>query len=352
MYFLPFLLKNEKKWFFYPGDVSWEEKFNFDKIKIFNHFYIKGNFKELKKVIDYYPINFKEKVQEVFKYLKKPPKKFYVEDKSYDLNKLNIVGILNVTPDSFSDGGLYFSKEKAIEKGLKLVKEGADIIDIGGESTRPGSLPIPAEEEMERVIPVISVLSREIKVPISIDTTKSKVAEEAFKEGAKILNDISALHFDENMVNVIDKWKPSLILMHIKGKPEDMQRDTSYEHLPYDILSYLYEGIKKAESVGIGKEKILVDPGIGFGKDLNQNLWIINNLSFLRSLGCGILIGTSKKSFIGKILNLEPEERIFGTLSSNYMAYLRGASFIRVHNPKPHREFFKILEEINNAPVV
>lgn len=352
MFFLPFLIKNKNGFLFYPGSPELEN-LNFKKIKIFNHNYYSGNLKEIKEIISSFSGNLKEKALRAIENYKKVPEFFKVKDKKFFLkSNLYFIGILNVTPDSFSDGGDFLEKDKAVERALKLAEEGADIIDIGGESTRPGSEPISAEEEMERVIPVIEKIKKLIDIPISIDTTKAIVAEEALKNGASILNDISALHFDERMVEVIEKYKPSVILMHIKGRPKDMQNNTNYEHFPFEILKYLSEGIEKAIQAGIDEQKIIVDPGIGFGKSFDQNLWILKNLNFLKNLGFPILIGTSRKSFIGKILGLEPKERIYGTISSNLVAFKNGASFLRVHDVKPHKDFFKVLREIEDVKLV
>ncbi len=353
MLFLPLIIKADSdKYFFYPAEEGIENKFKYKEVKIFGHNYFYVKFDELKKIFEAYEEKYNEKLNDFLKDFEIPPQYFLVREKKFELKEIYFVGILNVTPDSFSDGGLFFDKEKAVERGVEMVEEGADIIDIGGQSTRPGSEEISEDEELERVIPVIEELSKKINVPISIDTTKAKVAEEAFKAGASILNDISALHFDENMASFLEKWKPSLILMHIKGKPKDMQKDTTYNHLPYDILSFLYEGIEVARKCGVSKEKIIVDPGIGFGKDFEQNLWILKNLSFLKILGCPILVGTSRKSFIGKILNNQPRERIYGTLASNLIAYKKGANFFRVHDVKAHKEFFKVWKEIEDGQLV
>lgn len=353
MFFLPFLIDDrDGNYYYYPGNEDFENKLNFKKTKIFNHSYFSGKKEEIEKIIGYYPDEYLNKAKIFFNNFFKTSDYFLIKDKKYNLDKIYFAGVLNVTPDSFSDGNLYFNKEKAIEKGIKLEEEGADILDIGGQSTRPGSEEITEEEEIKRVIPVIEELSKKINIPISIDTTRAEVAEKAFNSGATILNDISALHFDDKMCSFLEKWKPSILLMHIKGRPKDMQKDTKYEHLPYEILSFLNEGIEKAINSGIEREKILVDPGIGFGKDFSQNIWILNNLSFLKNLGCGILCGTSRKTFIGKILNNEPQDRLYGTIASNLIAVKNGARFLRVHDVKPHKEFFKVLEEIENAKLV
>ena len=259
------------------------------------------------------------------------------------------MGILNVTPDSFSDGGLYFNKEKAIAHGLRMVEEGADLLDIGGESTRPGSKPLELEEELRRVIPVIESLVKEVDVPISIDTYKSKVAQKAMEAGAEIINDISGLNFDPDLAQVAAKGNAPLILMHIRGTPETMQKDVHYDSLFSEILQYLKDSIQKAESAGLDPEQIIIDPGIGFGKTLEDNLLIIKNLSEFRVLGKPILLGTSRKSFIGKILNAEVEDRLEGTLSSIAIGVLNGAHIIRCHDVLQAKKAIAIADAIRLA---
>ncbi len=253
--------------------------------------------------------------------------------KTFKLGKKTLLmGVLNVTPDSFSDGGLFFHSEKAIAHGLKMVEEGADFIDIGGESTRPGSKPLGLQEELRRIIPVIESLAKEVDVPISIDTYKSAVAQEAIKAGAEMINDISGLHFDPGLAQVAAKEDVPLILMHIRGNPETMQKDVHYDSLFSEILQYLKESIHRAESAGLDPEQIIIDPGIGFGKTVEDNLLIIKNLLEFRVLGKPLLLGTSRKSFIGKILNAEVTERLEGTLSSIAIGVLNGAHIIRCHD--------------------
>ena len=260
-----------------------------------------------------------------------------------------LMGILNVTPDSFSDSGLYFNKEKAIAHGLRMVEEGADLLDIGGESTRPGSKPLELEEELRRVIPVIDSLIKEVDVPISIDTYNSKVAQKAIEVGAEIINDISGLHFDPDLAQVAAKGNAPLILMHIRGTPETMQKDVHYDSLFSEILQYLKDSIQKAESAGLDPEQIIIDPGIGFGKTLDDNLLIIKNLSEFRVLGKPILLGTSRKSFIGKILNAEVEDRLEGTLSSIAIGVLNGAHIIRCHDVLQAKKAIAVADAIRLA---
>jgi dihydropteroate synthase len=260
-----------------------------------------------------------------------------------------LMGVLNVTPDSFSDGGLFFDKEKAISHGLKMVEEGADIIDIGGESTRPGSKPLELEEELRRVIPVIESIAKEVDVPISIDTYKSTVAQRAIGAGAEIINDISGLHFDSTLAQVAAKEDVPLVLMHIRGIPETMQKNVRYDSLFSEILQYLKESIQRAESAGLNPTQIIIDPGIGFGKTLEDNLLIIKNLFEFRVLGKPILLGTSRKAFIGKILNAEVTDRLEGTLSSVAIGVLNGAHMIRTHDVRQAKSAIAVADAIRLA---
>jgi dihydropteroate synthase len=247
-----------------------------------------------------------------------------------DLTKrTHIMGILNITPDSFSDGGLYLDPERAYEHAIRMAEEGADIIDIGGQSTRPGSIPITPEEELKRVLPIVKKV-RELKVPISIDTYYSKVAKVCLDLGVEIVNDISGLRFSRDMADVIAKFGACVVVMHIKGRPKDMQRDPVYTDMWREITEYLKEGIRIAEDAGISE--IVVDPGIGFGKRLVHNLKIIKELDRLKVLKRPILIGPSRKSFIGEVLNLPVNERLEGTLAAVAVSILKGANIVRVHD--------------------
>ena len=213
-----------------------------------------------------------------------------------------------------------------------MVEEGADFIDIGGESTRPGSKPLELDEELRRVIPVIESLSKEVDVPLSIDTYKSAVAKRAVEAGAQLINDISGLHFDPDLAKVAAKEDVPLVLMHIRGNPETMQKDIHYESLFSEIIQYLKESIQRAESAGVDPEQIVIDPGIGFGKTVEDNLFILKNLQEFKILGKPLLLGSSRKSFIGKILNADVTERLEGTLSSIVVGVLNGAHIIRCHD--------------------
>ena len=297
-----------------------------------------GTQKQFEKLIDklspYQPLHaLGHSLKETLKNISKTHYSIRCRKQTFTLGKRTLLmGVLNVTPDSFSDGGLFFDKEKAIAQGLRMVEEGADIIDIGGESTRPGSKPLGLEEELRRVIPVIESLSKEIGIPISIDTYKSAVAKKAIEAGAEIINDISGLKYDPTLAKVAAKEDTPLILMHIRGTPETMQKDVHYESLFSEILQYLSDSIQTAESAGLDPQQIIIDPGIGFGKTLEDNLLIIKNLFEFRVLGKPILLGTSRKSFVGKILDADAKDRIEGTLSSIAIGVLNGAHIIRCHD--------------------
>ncbi len=270
--------------------------------------------------------------------------------KEFDFSKRTyIMGILNVTPDSFSDGGRYFSLDLAVRRAVEMVKEGADIIDVGGESTRPGSEPVPVEEELRRVIPVIKEIVKRVDVPISIDTYKSEVAKQALDNGAVIVNDISGLRFDEKMANVVARYKASVVLMHIKGTPKTMQQNPEYSDVISEIYNYLSESVEIARGFGI--EQIIVDPGIGFGKRLIDNLEIIRRLREFKSLGYPVLIGVSRKSFIGNVLNLPVEQRLEGTAGAVAISVWNGANIVRVHDVKEMARVVKIVDAIKQITI-
>jgi dihydropteroate synthase len=260
-----------------------------------------------------------------------------------------LMGVLNVTPDSFSDGGLFFDKKTAIAHGLKMVEEGADFIDIGGESTRPGSKPLGLDEELRRVIPVIESLAKEADAPISIDTYKSAVAKKAIEAGAQIINDISGLNLDPSLSQVAAKEDVPLVLMHIRGNPETMQKKIHYDSLFSEIIQYLRNSIQRAESAGVDPEQIIIDPGIGFGKTVEDNLLILKNLQEFKILGKPLLLGTSRKSFIGKILNADVTGRLEGTLSSIVVGALNGAHIIRCHDVLQAKRAIAITDAVRQA---
>ena len=256
-----------------------------------------------------------------------------------------VMGILNVTPDSFSDGGLYFEKDIAIERALQMVRDGAHIIDVGGMSTRPGSDPVPVEEEIRRTVPVIEAISGEIGVPVSIDTYRAEVAEKALKAGASMVNDISGLRFDPDMAKVAADAGAPVIVMHIKGTPRDMQKDPVYEALVPEILDYLRESISIAEDAGAGQ--VIIDPGIGFGKTFDQNLEIINRLEDFVSLGRPVLVGASRKAFLGEILDGAPRTgRLEGTAAVVAASILKGANIVRVHDVREMARVARVTDAI------
>jgi len=258
-----------------------------------------------------------------------------------------IMGIVNLTPDSFSGDGLYKSQnlDYIIDYAERMVRDGADIIDTGGESSRPGARPVSIKEELERTIPVIKRLVKKIKVPISIDTYKPEVAKAALDCGASMVNDITGLR-NKKMAKVVAKYRCAVVIMHMKGRPRNMQRNPAYQSLIDDIIEYLEESIKIALDAGINKEKIIVDPGIGFGKTLEQNLTVLKSLKEFKVLGRPIMVGTSRKSFIGKILNEPPQNRITGTLASCVVAAGNGADILRVHDVGEVRQALKVLDAV------
>ena len=268
--------------------------------------------------------------------------------------KICIMGIVNLTPDSFSGDGLYstaYSVERiadsnrVVEFVEKMVRAGADIIDIGGESTRPGAGAITVKEELARTIPIIKKIAKRIEVPISIDTYKPEVAKQALDNGAVMVNDITGLR-DNKMIKVVSRYKAGLVIMHMKGNPATMQNKPVYKSLLDEIIEYLDKAIKRAMEAGIDREKIIIDPGIGFGKTFTHNLEILKNLKEFKILGRPLLVGVSRKSFIGKILNVAPQERIFGTVSACALAVENGADMVRVHDIKAVKEALKVLNTI------
>lgn len=261
-----------------------------------------------------------------------------------------IMGILNVTPDSFSDGGLFNNQQKALEHALQLIDEGADIIDVGGESTRPGAAVVSAKEELDRVVPVINALAKKTDTAISIDTTKSLVAREALAAGAEIVNDISAGNKDHEMLPLVQETGAAMILMHMRGEPQNMQKgDLTYGDLMGEIIDYLGNCMEKAIAAGIEKEKLIIDPGIGFGKTFADNYRIIRNLTELKALGLPILMGTSRKLFIGKVTGGEPKDRIEGTAATVVASILNGCHIVRVHDVAAMKKVAAVTDAILHA---
>lgn len=312
-----------------------------------------GNMRQLENL--YYKLKTKpfelsklaEKVKEIlFKYdsvYEKTKKNQY----SFNFNnKTHIMGILNITPDSFSDGGKFNKVDSALKQAVKLKKEGADIIDIGAESSRPGSENITEEEELDRMLPILERIIKEIEIPVSIDTMKSKVAYEALKIGAHIINDISGLKNDEKMGEVISDFDALAVLMHMQGNSKNMQNNPFYSDVTGDIMKELLESIEIANISGIKDENIIIDPGIGFGKTIEHNIKIIKNLKDFKSLGYPILVGASRKSFIGKILDAKIDERLEGSLAIAAASIINGASILRVHDVKETKQVIKMLDYI------
>jgi len=257
------------------------------------------------------------------------------------------MGVLNVTPDSFSDGGKFNTTTAALAQAQAMIAGGADIIDVGGQSTRPGAQQITVAEELDRVLSVVQVLRKEIPVPISVDTTRAAVAKAAVEFGADIVNDISGGTFDPEMLSTMATMNVPIILMHIRGNPQTMAQFTNYQNLIQEISSFLAKQIAAAVAAGIDQGKIIIDPGIGFAKNYEQNLEIFRRLSELRQLNCPILVGASRKSFIGRILNQpDPKARVWGTAAACCAAIFNGADILRVHDVKEMRDVSLVADAI------
>lgn len=272
---------------------------------------------------------------------------WHCRDHELNLNThTHIMGILNVTPDSFSDGGEYFDLAKAVDRVFELQDQGADIIDIGGESTRPGSTPVAVGQEMARIIPIIEKTRSHLGIPISVDTYKSSVAQAALDAGADIVNDISGGRFDAQMVNVVSRFNAGYVIMHIKGEPRNMQNNPTYENVIEEISDVLQTCVQHAKQAGVPSENIVIDPGIGFGKRLKDNFRLLNELDRFHSFGLPLLVGPSRKSFIGKLLDVPAQERLEGTAAAVTAAILRGAHIIRVHDVREMKRVTTIADAI------
>jgi dihydropteroate synthase len=256
------------------------------------------------------------------------------------------MGIINVTPDSFYDGGLYLNPEKAVAHGLELAAEGADILDIGGESSRPGSDPTPEDDELRRIVPVIAGLRRQSDVLLSVDTTKPAVAEAALDAGADIINDISSFRLEPRILTLAARRKAGFILMHMAGMPKTMQLQPHYDDVIGEIRTFLAERLDIAEAYGLERERLVIDPGIGFGKRLEDNLALLNGLAAFEDLDRPVLVGVSRKSFIGKILNAPPEDRLEGTIAAAVVGIVRGAHILRVHDVRAVKRAVQVTEAI------
>jgi dihydropteroate synthase len=288
------------------------------------------------------------------------PQTYRLSWSGYDLElgrRTCIMGVVNVTPDSFSDGGKFLAHDAAVAQGQKLAADGADILDIGGESTRPFSDPVSAEEEIERVIPIIEKLADELTIPISIDTMKAEVARRAIEAGASMINDVSALRFDPAMGEVAGEFGTPVVLMHMLGSPKTMQESPAYDDLIADITDFLKDAIERAQKQGISKSKLIVDPGIGFGKTISHNLFLIRHLYAFAALGVPLLIGPSRKAFIRKLLKDEHSNDIAadlpivetGTQAAVAAAVLCGAHIVRVHDAANTRATVRILDAIRSV---
>lgn len=288
------------------------------------------------------------------------PKTYRLSWSGYDMElgrRTCIMGVVNVTPDSFSDGGKFFARDAAVAQGQKLAADGADILDIGGESTRPFSDPVSADEEIERVIPVIEKLAGQLTIPISIDTMKAEVARRAIDAGASMINDVSALRFDPAMGQVARQFETPVVLMHMLGSPKTMQDSPTYDNLIADISDFLKDAIERAQKQGISKSKLIIDPGIGFGKTVSHNLFLIRHLYAFAALEVPILIGPSRKAFIrnllkdGQDIDIPPDLPIVetGTQAAVAAAVLYGAHIVRVHDASNTRATIRILDAIKFA---
>lgn len=260
-----------------------------------------------------------------------------------------VMGIVNVTPDSFYDGGWYMHSGQALAHALELVEQGADILDIGAESTRPGAHPVGVEDELARLIPVITEIARRVMVPISVDTTKASVAQAALDAGACIVNDVSALRWDQAMASVVARSGAAVVLMHMRGTPETMQQSPRYDDVVEEVGSFLRTRIQAAESAGISKTNIILDPGLGFGKLLQHNLELLNRLSDLTKLGYPVLVGPSRKAFVGQVVDRTVQHREWGTAAAVALAVDRGATILRVHDVAMMADVVKVAAAVKST---
>lgn len=265
-----------------------------------------------------------------------------------DLGRVAVMGILNLTPDSFSDGGLFMSRDQAVSHALKMADEGADIIDVGGESTRPGTLAVSLQEELDRVVPVIEALRREVEIPISIDTSKPQVMREAVSAGAGMINDVKALR-EENALATAAELGVPVCLMHMQGEPRSMQVNPTYKDVVVEVRDFLSARRQACLDAGVDEKKILIDPGFGFGKTLEHNLELLRNLSELKSVGAPVLVGLSRKSMIGKAIGLPVDKRLHASVALAILAVRTGANVIRLHDVAATREAVRMVEAVYRA---
>lgn len=264
------------------------------------------------------------------------------------VDRVHIMGVLNVTPDSFSDGGRYVNPDAAVAHALSMVEQGADVLDIGAESTKPGAVPIDEAEERRRLIPIVRAICRQTTIPVSIDTTKASIAQQALDVGAALINDISALRFDARMGDVVAKSGAGLILMHMQGNPQTMQDAAQYTNVVEEVRDFLKTRLDAAQKAGIHPDRILLDPGIGFGKNCQHNLVLQDRLDAFHTLGRPLVVGVSRKAFIGKILGRPIDERLMGTAGAVAVAVMKGARIVRVHDVGPIRDVVKMIEAIQS----
>jgi dihydropteroate synthase len=263
-------------------------------------------------------------------------------------DRVHIMGVLNVTPDSFSDGGRYVNPDAAVAHALSMVEQGADVLDIGAESTKPGAVPIDEEEERRRLIPIVRAICRQTTIPVSIDTTKASIAQQALDVGAALINDVSALRFDARMGDVVAKSGAGMILMHMQGNPQTMQDAAQYTNVVEEVRAFLKTRLDAAKEAGIHPDSILLDPGIGFGKNCQHNVALLDRLDAFHTLGRPLVVGVSRKAFIGKILGRPIDERLMGTAGAVAVAVMKGARMVRVHDVAPIRDVVKMIEAIQS----
>lgn len=278
---------------------------------------------------------------------------FRAKDREFELGvRTLIMGVVNVTPDSFSDGGRFLEADAAVEHGLVLVRQGADALDIGGESSRPGARVVPAQEELDRVLPVIEGIRKASDVALSVDTCKSEVAEAAVHAGAEIINDISSLRFDARMAEVVSLSQAGVVLMHMRGNPQTMQQLPPSKDILKDVDTEFVLAVRRAEAAGIARDRIILDPGIGFGKTPEDNLRILHRLNRFQCLGFPLMVGTSRKSFIGHVLETPVEDRIPGTIASTVAAVINGAHLVRVHDVFEVQQAVRLTDAILNEEAI
>ena len=269
--------------------------------------------------------------------------------RTLDLTRPRVMGILNVTPDSFSDGGVFMRRDRALDRARQMVQEGADIIDVGGESTRPGAAPVGEQEELDRVIPIVSAIAGELPVPVSIDTSKPQVMREAAAAGAAMINDVMALQLPDALATAADLGLPTC-LMHMQGRPRTMQHAPHYGDLVRELTDFFSARIRACEDAGLGRDRLLLDPGFGFGKTLAHNLSLLKHLSRFAAIGLPLLVGISRKSMIGALLDDRPTEgRLYGSLAAAVIAVRQGARIIRVHDVGPTVDALRIVTAVNDA---